>query len=321
MLTLFFSCDRYRSEKDILPFKQVGNYALSKIKQTEILNDSTCWTTARMMDQFAEGKKIFPPASIVKLELLKELITLILINSRAITKKSYIGLNDIEISLKPFLNNQKPSPIWDLNLKAFGQLSDGWKTIFSVINESSNFKIPIEKKALDKLAQVYPILSLKLLSDAKKESDKKFHREIEINDFKSAFVNMSYYPQENIPRKKSTLRSSRKYISDKISSLVSWNKGEDNEKFVLQQINKLLRRPLTQNALDEIFKIGVNFAKYVGIGYEGITSSLNLSISFLRYFSYDGAKTPIWIYIMSIMPQRPYSQETLEIMETSFFIT
>ena len=294
LISFFVSCNR---AKKPLTLRDNALYALNKIKQTEVQSDSTCWTTSKLMDQFAEGKEILPHTSVVKIELLKDLLYLIWRKASEKSNKTFIELNNIEKVIKPYLNDKA----LDLNLKDHKELSDSWKTIYAIIQDVFNGRksglIPLKYEALDRLGEIYPYLSLKLLNHAKRQADKNSHQDIKVNDFKSAFLKLanhykglkSSYKTEEI---NALSGGTKKYIADKVSSLISWNKGENNFNDVLKNLNQFLTIPISMQAFEEVFKIGTNFAKYVGTGYEGITSTLNLSLTFLKYYKHDGAKIP-----------------------------
>ncbi|MCB0333302.1 MAG: VCBS repeat-containing protein, partial [Bdellovibrionales bacterium] len=294
-----------------LPPLSQSTQILERIGKQESAKDATCWTTARMMEQFYSQLPLSEEAALLKIEILKSLANQIWNEAGALRSSCRISKKDMEEVLAPYVaqvNSTFSSPEGLQARSEYARITENWRVLLSLFYQTElKEKKVLASEALELFGTSLTDITLLFLHLSSREAKAAGHREVQPEDMKQALQKLPPAREsksvlaETCPSislaYEDLLAVTKQNVHQKISSLQSWNKrawkselerkrGEHD--IALEFLAKVSPVPLTRKAQSYVLDAVMKAVRYISKGYYPERS--NLMYEPLTLFNYH----PIW---------------------------
>ncbi len=282
-----------------LPALHQSGVILNRIGKQESAKDATCWTTARMMEQFYSQLPLSEEAALLKIEILKGLASQLWNEAAARRSSCRISKEDMQGVLAPYISLVEETFSSPEGLQArleYARITENWRILLSLFFQPdiTNKKV-LAPEALEIFGTTLTDITLLFLRLSSEEAKAVGHREVEPIDMKMALGKLpqrsSSLPSTKTPPSCPSLMLSndelleltQKNMSQKISSLQAWNKrawkSELERKrrehdIALEFLAKVSPVALTPQAQSYVLDVVTRAVRYISKGYYPDRSNL-----------------------------------------------
>lgn len=282
-------CIGLRPENNFKLANQEIELLVESIQKKEEKKDATCWSTLRTIDRFYVGKKISDYASLLEMQMLKNLALKLYISSDGNSQKLESIWGDIH---KHFLTPNIDNYSYKEKIEGLQSTAEGLRIILSTIS-SNNTEISNKnsQESLNILADYIQTTKLELLYRAKIYSDEFNENILGEKGLKKAFSDMIiFFPLQNLPsesiseqKRKETKTLIQKTIKNKIISLKEFNHW--NEKQVENNFNEFFKTvyktQFSSSGLKSFSNLLESLVNFISRGQTNFGTDINIPFNFV----------------------------------------